>query len=389
MSNVSIKKSFIFFIGFFFLTISSLIIATVFLDYQRNDLQLIHYVNKQVDLTTRLQGSMCDYKNLKKKELQSLIAQYETNSKDMKNLLTPQNLFFVLEPQYLQVARVVYEMDDKWDNFKKLIHKKRDKKIRKRIKSSGKELVILLELTGTLTTEYSLKKIQYVEYFNIAALLIAAFSLIFFGVVFSRIYADIMGIYDIRSKGDRRSYTHEIAKIKDDILNNHESLQIKSKMDPLTGIFNRNGLEEELAKQVPMMRQGGMKTYMTIIDIDNFKSVNDTYGHEFGDRVLKRLSHILANHKNPSDIIARFGGEEFIIIVFSDMRENVMTLVNSIREEVSHIPLKTDDNQIVNVSFSGGTTIFLEDESFEVALKRADDMLYKAKGNGKNRIYFQ
>jgi diguanylate cyclase (GGDEF)-like protein len=385
LSNVSIKKSFIFFVGFFLLTISSLIVATVFLDYQRSDFKIVSYVSEQVELTTRLKS----FKSLKTKEIRELIQRYEENVLVMKRNKREQKLFFFLNEENFKLYKIGLSLDEKWIKFKILLEQKPNRKRTKRLNSASKELIILLDLLGTLTTEYSLKKISMVEYFNIIALLISAFSLIFFGVIFSRIYSDIMGIYDIKTNGDRRSYTSEIAAIKDDILNNHESLQIKSKMDPLTGIFNRNGLEEELIKQVPMMKQGGMSTYLTIIDIDNFKSVNDTYGHDFGDRVLKKLSFILASHKNASDIIARFGGEEFIIIAFSDMRENVMALVNSIREEVHGIPLKTDEDEIVYISFSGGTTILKEEEEFEIALKRADEMLYKAKENGKNRIYFQ
>ena len=166
-----------------------------------------------------------------------------------------------------------------------------------------------------------------------------------------------------------------------------QKLEKLGKIDELTGLYNRRHIINLL--QDTLLNNSLIKNAtIGIIDIDNFKRVNDTYGHLIGDEVLKLLSHTLDNHLRDSDYIGRYGGEEFIII-FPDTKVDIgESILNRINTD-----FKTQSKTVVEggVTFSGGITeVFLDDSKVPIdyveVLGIVDKRLYKAKGLGKNRI---
>lgn len=153
----------------------------------------------------------------------------------------------------------------------------------------------------------------------------------------------------------------------------------KAHRDNLTGVLNRHGLDQFLT--TPGL---DLTTYtMLMIDLDKFKNVNDTYGHQVGDEVLMGIASILNDHMRQGDIAARFGGEEFICLIKNLTPELTDAVANRIREEIGKTPLSTEH---LDVTVSIGCTQWQKNELFIDVMERADQMLYKAKTTGRNRI---
>lgn len=158
--------------------------------------------------------------------------------------------------------------------------------------------------------------------------------------------------------------------------------------DYLTGLYNRRYFFEVMDNFIKEKDEIDIPFSVSMIDIDNFKSINDKYGHDVGDLALKSLSKILRDNTKNSDIIARFGGEEFCIILKSINEENSIMLLEKIRQQIEHFVLKTKDEEF-SFTISIGTT-HIDNKSkikdINLELKKADEMLYQAKTTGKNKI---
>ena len=160
----------------------------------------------------------------------------------------------------------------------------------------------------------------------------------------------------------------------------NEKLKIETiaKTDKLTNLFNRHYVDELLV-EIKTKRQ---PYSLIIIDIDNFKSVNDTYGHLVGDDVLVRLSSILTSKLRKHDILARWGGEEFILLIPGNSESKLLLLCEKLRKSIFDAKFDT----VGNITISLGCTVF---DNFNVeikdAIKNADDGLYEAKKTGKNK----
>ena len=155
-------------------------------------------------------------------------------------------------------------------------------------------------------------------------------------------------------------------------------------VDPLTGLFNRRKMLELFELEIKRSRRSRKPFTIAMADIDNFKSVNDIYGHECGDEVLKSISEILRKECRESDYICRWGGEEFLLL-FID------TNLSTAKDVADRILLVFENKKNIcmnnfTTTLSMGITEFSADLSIEQILKNADDALYKAKKNGKNRV---
>jgi len=163
--------------------------------------------------------------------------------------------------------------------------------------------------------------------------------------------------------------------------------------DPLTGVHNRRYFFEYLGKIVEHGRRNTRKSYsIALIDIDHFKNINDTLGHQAGDYVLKRLADYLKKSIRPYDLVARYGGEEFIIL-FKDCNKNEsFEVLQRIKDTVDHEQYAFDEARI-HVTFSGGIADNREiDQEAVVAeelVRIADARLYAAKHAGRNRIVIE
>ncbi len=154
--------------------------------------------------------------------------------------------------------------------------------------------------------------------------------------------------------------------------------------DPLTNAYNRTKFYKEIEREESRIERNDISFYSIImIDIDDFKSINDTYGHSMGDLVLKEIVSNIQKNLRKSDMLFRWGGEEFIIFLPQTNSENVKIVAEKIRIIISSI--KFDIKKMVTCSFGVSIKKSKEDD-IELILKRADNALYKAKKEGKNRV---
>jgi diguanylate cyclase (GGDEF)-like protein len=154
--------------------------------------------------------------------------------------------------------------------------------------------------------------------------------------------------------------------------------------DPLTGALNRAALEESLQREVEVARRQESALGVLFIDIDHFKSVNDTYGHRFGDDVLRAVAHAVSDTIRRSDALYRYGGEEFVVIASHTKPIGAQQLAERIRRKVAAIGMI--GGLELRVTVSVGVAGLRDGESGEALLHRADAALYRAKENGRNRV---
>ena len=156
--------------------------------------------------------------------------------------------------------------------------------------------------------------------------------------------------------------------------------------DPLTGLANRSALLEAYDRTMLISSRSGKPFSIGLLDIDHFKQVNDTYGHKTGDEVLKGLSNTVKNVLRKSDLMARWGGEEFVVL-FPDTRVDgakaaLQKALDSIREEL----FLSEDKKEFHITFSAGISSVGNEQKVGEAIAKSDRFLYKAKASGRNRI---
>ena len=158
--------------------------------------------------------------------------------------------------------------------------------------------------------------------------------------------------------------------------------QEKSRVDGLTSIFNRTTFIELLHDEIKRCQLLEYPLALLILDIDDFKKVNDTYGHLTGDKVLQGMGLILKASLRKNDIVARYGGEEFAVLIPHEELGQIMLVAEKIRCNIAGMTLE----EAPSITVSIGCTAYLPGESTEDFFKRADTALYKAKTSGKNRV---
>lgn len=161
--------------------------------------------------------------------------------------------------------------------------------------------------------------------------------------------------------------------------------------DSLTSLYNRRYLEVHLEKLLEKNRQDRKSLAVLMIDIDLFKSVNDTYGHNVGDQILKIFAERLRESLRPTDLVARFGGEEFTVILPDVTKERAHMVAERLRRSIAQDPItcSTDDGCLKITTSIGGAMIDFEPHTVQEALERADKMLYEAKEGGRNCCFFE
>jgi diguanylate cyclase (GGDEF)-like protein len=165
-----------------------------------------------------------------------------------------------------------------------------------------------------------------------------------------------------------------------------ETLRDSSLRDALTGLNNRRFLEEYIDTLVAAARRRGSKIALLMVDLDYFKMVNDTYGHDVGDSVLKGLGVVLKQSLRASDLLVRFGGEEFLIVLPESDEPGAVTVAEKIRESVAGFRFPIAGGTLQK-TISIGVALFPDDaETFWQTLKYADVALYRAKADGRNRV---
>ena len=173
-----------------------------------------------------------------------------------------------------------------------------------------------------------------------------------------------------------RVNTHLTIKLQQDKLNK------MAFYDQLTGLYNRHFLMDTADQKVITAQTNGSSLWVLMIDVDHFKMVNDNYGHAVGDQVLQKVANTLQLESSNMDLIARSGGEEFIILFDSCEGEEAVNKSVGLLDAIES--LNPND---INITISiGMAKLEATDKDFDGVLKRADDALYEAKNNGRNRI---
>jgi len=168
----------------------------------------------------------------------------------------------------------------------------------------------------------------------------------------------------------------------------YEKLQELAQTDPLTRLYNRRYFSEISSNILNLAKREKKPLSVVMLDIDKFKRVNDTYGHQVGDEVIVSLANILKANKRESDIVCRYGGEEFVILLPNTPIDGAVNFANKLREKVQNYILNLDDGTTLKFTISlGVASVNLEkEESIEKALNRADEALYESKNSGRNRV---
>jgi len=161
--------------------------------------------------------------------------------------------------------------------------------------------------------------------------------------------------------------------------------------DALTGLYNRRYLEVHLQKLLQKNMEQKKNLCVLVLDIDHFKAVNDTHGHNVGDEVLKTFSFRLHDNLRSFDLVARMGGEEFVVIMPDVTEEMAFFVAERLRNSIAGKPFrcKTPEGELSITTSIGGAIIEPGDHTVEDIIKRADTMLYEAKNNGRNCTYFE
>jgi diguanylate cyclase (GGDEF)-like protein len=158
----------------------------------------------------------------------------------------------------------------------------------------------------------------------------------------------------------------------------------ESTLDPLTGLINRRVLMMRLNKEIT----NGNNFFVLIFDLDKFKKINDSYGHLSGDLVLKTIANIIKAEIDEKDIIARFGGEEFVAVLSAINNQQALAIAEKIRINCENKEISTKNGDIIKVTTSIGMTNHQAEETIEMTLNRADELLYQAKSEGRNKVVF-
>ncbi|GHE98240.1 sensor domain-containing diguanylate cyclase [Thalassotalea profundi] len=163
-------------------------------------------------------------------------------------------------------------------------------------------------------------------------------------------------------------------------------LQLLASTDPLTKLFNRRHFNSAAVQHLDLAEQTKQTSSIALIDIDHFKSINDTYGHTLGDKSIKCVANIIKNQSRQEDILARYGGEEFIILMPNTNLDDAFILIERIRKKLESTTIEIDTNQSIQLTISAGIAeVNTQDLNLQEAINQADKALYKSKNNGRNQ----
>ena len=163
-------------------------------------------------------------------------------------------------------------------------------------------------------------------------------------------------------------------------------LKNQATRDPLTSLYNRRYFEDEVNKRIANARLNNGTYCVLMTDVDLFKRVNDTYGHKTGDKVLIELAGACERALRDNDIVARYGGEEFVIYLDDVTIEKAQTVAERLRETIAGLQVPSDDGRTVTFTISIGISSSKVSDNIDTLIKTADEALYKAKQNGRNRV---
>ena len=166
-----------------------------------------------------------------------------------------------------------------------------------------------------------------------------------------------------------------------------ESLEKLAMLDSLTHLANRRFLESAIKSRLEELRRQKWPSGMLFMDLDNFKTVNDTWGHDVGDRVLTMVAKTISGHTRVFDVCGRWGGEEFIVLVSNTDEATLQLIARRQRKLIASSILPVDGRE-VRITASVGATMLRTEDDVESVVRRADLLMYESKKNGKNGVTF-
>jgi diguanylate cyclase (GGDEF)-like protein len=167
----------------------------------------------------------------------------------------------------------------------------------------------------------------------------------------------------------------------------HETLRSQSIRDPLTSLFNRRYMEESLQREMRRAARGRQPVGIIMLDIDYFKEFNDSHGHEAGDALLQSVGAILQRSVRAEDIVCRYGGEEFVLILPDAPLSEAAQRAEHVRQAIGHLTMQFHRQSLRQITVSAGVAVYPDHgPGGDAVLRAADAALYQAKTRGRNRI---
>ena len=191
-----------------------------------------------------------------------------------------------------------------------------------------------------------------------------------------------------QSREELKNLQHQAAATEAELVQLHQDLDNASALarhDPLTDALNRKGLEEALEREVTQMRRRQTPLSVSLLDIDNFKKLNDSLGHDAGDGALVHLVEVTRRNLRPNDTLARYGGEEFVVLMPNTALEEGIGAMARLQRELTKAIYMARKEKVL-ITFSAGVAQVAPEESGTDAIRRADQAMYLAKRAGKNRV---
>ena len=182
-----------------------------------------------------------------------------------------------------------------------------------------------------------------------------------------------------------KEYQDELHEINSMLENKNKEYETMASTDNLTGLYNRYKFSELYLSSYRSMVQRHNNMSLILVDIDKFKSVNDTYGHNTGDKVLVQVAHVLLKTLRNVDIVARWGGEEFVVLLPTADLTNALKIAEELRQQVASVELDVAGN----ITISLGISLVEEGDEMDDVINRADKALYLAKKSGRNCVRSQ
>ena len=183
--------------------------------------------------------------------------------------------------------------------------------------------------------------------------------------------------------------THRLKDLEQQATHLREDLEVQHArvlLDPLTGILNRAGYTEMVTKHYARWKRYGGALSLAVIDLDLFKEINDHYGHAAGDKVLATVASKLKEMTRESDVLCRYGGEEFVLLLPETSTADGRTMLEKLRAHIADCPFRYKDTP-VRITMSGGVAQFQVSDTVETVFERADNAMYLAKQKGRNCVF--
>jgi diguanylate cyclase (GGDEF)-like protein len=210
-------------------------------------------------------------------------------------------------------------------------------------------------------------------------------------------YGEVIGLVHVRLSADTVAIPEDVRQFTATMsehlalalasLKLRETLRAQSVRDPLTGLFNRRFMQESLEREFARADRSGESVAVVMMDVDHFKSYNDTFGHEAGDIVLAHVGQTFQNSIRASDIACRYGGEEFVIILPGMDAAGAMVRAEQICQSIRNLDVRHQGRKLDAVSLSAGVAVYPQHGKVsEEVLNVADAALYEAKRAGRDRV---